>query len=426
MVPEIVPPQYRRAVAIHGQRLNDALEGTGMTGPEYLAKLIEFESGWDPTAENPSSAFGLGQFIDSTAADFRNRLGVETQDPKRPGQMIKGASMHASGKYGYGALYAGYNPGYSDTDPIVGVDAGRMVPVKVPAKAFKRQGLRPEGARRAGTIQQRPVTRPFAGADRNVNVSRLVNPKWDPDSDGHTQTVLAKGISPAVRKWSNKYDVLVGAAYDPPSQGGGHVSPGHNELGTATDLYPKQDTEAGWNKLERGLRVLEGLGFEVGYGDNGVGQNWANHGRRNHAHVEWAGQGSDPAAIQKLAGLNSRQVAKLASSGGSGPLASGGYSGGSGGTFTGGSSGGGFTSALAQAVTGAAGGAGLGGSMGSMGVTPHPLSARPGAAVSLTDILASLATGTGEGDDAEEGEDENSLEAILNPRLRRRRRRSYA
>ena len=119
-VPEIVPPQFRRAVATQGQRLNEPLReaGVNMSGPEYLAKLIQFESGWDTTAENPSSAYGFGQFIDSTAEDFRERLGVETQDPSRPRQMIKGASMHASGDFGYNPLYAGYNPGYGSSDPI--------------------------------------------------------------------------------------------------------------------------------------------------------------------------------------------------------------------------------------------------------------------------------------------------------------------
>lgn len=134
-VPEIVPPEYRKAVAKHGKMLNPALKeaGVDMKGPEYLGKLIQFESGWDPKATgpsipvDPSGAFGLAQVIDGTAADFRERLGVEAEDPSKPGQMIKAAAMHASGKFGYNPLYAGYNPGYSDTDPIVSVDGGKLV-----------------------------------------------------------------------------------------------------------------------------------------------------------------------------------------------------------------------------------------------------------------------------------------------------------
>ena len=150
-VPEIVPPKYRKAVAKQGQRLNDALKESGskLSGPEYLAKLVEFESGWNKKAENPSSAYGYGQFIDSTAEDFRSRLGVETQDPKRPKQMLKGAAMHASGKYGYNPLYAGYNPGYSDTDPIPSVDSGANIKVKVPKKAVKRLAAGTKGPKAA-------------------------------------------------------------------------------------------------------------------------------------------------------------------------------------------------------------------------------------------------------------------------------------
>lgn len=150
MVPEVVPPNMRGAVAKYGKMLNPALKeaGVDMRGPEYLGKLIQFESGWDKTAENPSSAYGYGQFIDSTAEDFRDRLGVETQDPSKPRQMIKGAAMHASGKFGYSPLYAGYNPGYSDTDPIPSVDSGNLVPtggkskpIPKPLKRTARQTL---------------------------------------------------------------------------------------------------------------------------------------------------------------------------------------------------------------------------------------------------------------------------------------------
>lgn len=160
--------------------------------------------------------------------------------------------------------------------------------------------------------------RPFKGVAKQTNVAKIISPKWDRADDGHTPTLLAKGISKPVKKWSKRYDVTVGAGYDP---GGGHESPGHNVQGTATDLYPKQNTEAGWDKLEKGLKVLARQGFEVGYGTNGVGQAWANHGRGNHAHVEWVGQGSDPKAIKRLAGLTYAQVRKMANSSGGGGTA---------------------------------------------------------------------------------------------------------
>lgn len=142
-VPEIVPPKYRKAVAKQGQRLNDALreKGSDLSGPEYLGKLIQFESGWDKKAEGPPTPYGtakgLGQFIPPTAADFESRLGVDPDNPRKPKQMVKGAAMHASGKHGYGALYDGYNPGYG-SDPIPSVDSGANVKVKISKKAAKR------------------------------------------------------------------------------------------------------------------------------------------------------------------------------------------------------------------------------------------------------------------------------------------------
>ena len=50
----------------------------------YVLALVEFESGFNPNAANPtSSAAGLGQFIDSTGAKFqladKTRWDVDTQ-----------------------------------------------------------------------------------------------------------------------------------------------------------------------------------------------------------------------------------------------------------------------------------------------------------------------------------------------------------
>ena len=188
-VPEIVPPQYRKAVAKQGQRLNTALKAAGspLSGPEYLAKLIQFESGWNPKAYNPSSATGLGQFIDSTAEDFRSRLGVKTQDPSRPRQMIKGASMHASGKFGYNPLYAGYNPGYSSTDPIPSVDSGANVKVKVPRKAVRKIA---DGQATSGAVAK-PVKVPGLikigkKAERKFDVEAREQPFFDPVDPVHS------------------------------------------------------------------------------------------------------------------------------------------------------------------------------------------------------------------------------------------------
>lgn len=137
-VPSVVPPQYRKAVAKHGQRLNAALRGTGVTGPEYLGNMIQFESGWDEDAHNPSGAHGLGQFMPYTRDSFVSQYGVDPYGS--PKQAIKAASMHASGDYGHDALYAGYNPGYSSSDPIMALINGDNVGVKMDEDKLKRVG----------------------------------------------------------------------------------------------------------------------------------------------------------------------------------------------------------------------------------------------------------------------------------------------
>jgi hypothetical protein len=59
--------------------------------PDSLYRLIQFESAWNPQAKNPtSSARGLIQFIDSTAADlgFTDSLELVTQFPTIEDQLL--------------------------------------------------------------------------------------------------------------------------------------------------------------------------------------------------------------------------------------------------------------------------------------------------------------------------------------------------
>lgn len=212
----------------------------------------------------------------------------------------------------------------------------KVKPAKKPAKkdlrTLKKAGVDPKEIKSRGNPGKRPFRK---AANAPGNAAKIIHPKWAPEKDfdtgAHGETYIAKGISPAVKKWSRKYDVDVGEA----KADSGHVSPGHLIAGTATDVYPKQNTDAGWDKLERGLKVLEKMGFEVGYGTNGIGQAWPNHGRWNHAHIEWVGQGSSADAIKGLAGLTNAEIAKIEGGVGSGGSAGGGSAaavGGSGGS----------------------------------------------------------------------------------------------
>lgn len=58
--------------------------------PEFIWKLIQAESGWNPQAKNPySSARGLIQFIDSTARDlgYLSSLDLVTKHPTIESQL---------------------------------------------------------------------------------------------------------------------------------------------------------------------------------------------------------------------------------------------------------------------------------------------------------------------------------------------------
>ena len=217
------------------------------------------------------------------------------------------------------------------TDPNYAEGIRRALPSikEEPKKKVKKRDLKV--LKKAGVSEESdsggtPFAKSTSKSEGSKNAAKIIDPKWDDDNSSHGETFLAKGISPVVKKWSRKYNVEVGEA----KADSGHVSPGHLQQGTATDLYPKEDSDKGWDELEKGLKVLENMGFEVGYGTNGVGQAWSNHGRNNHAHVEWVGQGSSPDAIKKLGGLTDAQISAIESStGGGGPSGSSSGSGGS-------------------------------------------------------------------------------------------------
>lgn len=106
--------------------------------------------------------------------------------------------------------------------------------------------------------------------------------------------VVSPSIVRLVAEYCKLYDTQVNYGYDP----SGHVSPGHLVTGTATDTSPRSGNWTG--KFEDGLRLMVSKGFEVGYGTDGIGEAWPNHGRGNHAHTEWVGNGTAADARSRL------------------------------------------------------------------------------------------------------------------------------
>lgn len=129
----------------------------------------------------------------------------------------------------------------------------------------------------------------------------MVDVPSDPDHATDPNDSVAASIVGAVNSWVKRYRANITAAFDP---GGGHVSPGHNVTGTATDVVPAGGwTSSATRLFEQGLHYLVGKGFEVLY-DGRVGTiAYPNHGRGNHAHIEWVGNGTVPDAIAHLGGM---------------------------------------------------------------------------------------------------------------------------
>ena len=107
--------------------------------------------------------------------------------------------------------------------------------------------------------------------------------------------VVNPSIVDLVSAYCKRFDTDVNYGYDP----SGHVSPGHLVTGTATDVSP---TDGNWDgAFAKGLETLTGMGFEVGYDGSIPGtENWPNHGRGNHAHIEWVGNGTAGDSRQRL------------------------------------------------------------------------------------------------------------------------------
>lgn len=140
--------------------------------------------------------------------------------------------------------------------------------------------------RLAGAVRGR-----FGGSLPALAGGGMVDPSWDPGSE-----TINSSISQLVGEYAKRYDIDITAGYDP---GGGHVSPGHNATGTATDVIPRSGNWDG--AFAKGLETLAKLGFEVGYDGSIPGtESWPNHGKYNHAHIEWVGNGTAGDARQRL------------------------------------------------------------------------------------------------------------------------------
>lgn len=129
-VPAKVPAKYKPAVAKWGAWLekqmrknglvekDDSFRGAGlpasMSGPEYLAKIIQAESNWDASAAS-DVASGLGQFIPSTREALMERTGTDAWSSDPEEQVRAVAELLSGSVPDFDGTMDHYNPGFPDS-----------------------------------------------------------------------------------------------------------------------------------------------------------------------------------------------------------------------------------------------------------------------------------------------------------------------
>lgn len=118
-VPEGVPPEYAKWIRKFSPRLDKQARATyGLSGAEFMAKMLQGESGFDMNKVGPNTPYGnargAAQFIPGTRQDFIDKFGI---DPWRSvKEAVQAMALHLDGK-SYSKTFGiqGYNPGINDS-----------------------------------------------------------------------------------------------------------------------------------------------------------------------------------------------------------------------------------------------------------------------------------------------------------------------
>jgi hypothetical protein len=254
----------------------DLEASAGIIGNSYQ------ESDWDPTAMEPGTDNG-GLFGFTAGEKSMNALRTFAARLKKPWQDV-GTQV----SFMLTTLSGGLKTRLNAASTIAETTALFMNEWERPNAALANLPRRIAGAGMALKILKhlQPAGRQkgmLRGGLLGLAQGGMVDPRWDPGSE-----VIASSIAQLVGAYAKRYDADITAGYDP---GGGHVSPGHNVTGTATDVVPR---DGNWDgAYAKGLAMLAKFGFEVGYDGSIPGtQDWPDHGRGNHAHIEWVGNGT--------------------------------------------------------------------------------------------------------------------------------------
>lgn len=167
-MPANVPPEYAKWIRKFSPRIDkQAREVYGMSGNEFMAKMLQGESGFDMSKVGPNTPYGnargAAQFIPPTRDAFVEKFGI---DPWRSTkEAVQAMALHLDGK-SFSKTFGiqGYNPGINDSY-YLNQDVGPTVKANPRAKRrLERAEARAEGVAKEAS-------------DLGLDAQSLVTPK---------------------------------------------------------------------------------------------------------------------------------------------------------------------------------------------------------------------------------------------------------
>jgi hypothetical protein len=151
-MPANVPAEYAKWIRKYSPRIDKMARQTyGLSGNEFMAKMLQGESGFDMSKVGPSTPYGnargAAQFIPPTRDSFVEKFGIDPWRSTR--EAVEAMALHLDGK-SYSKTFGiqGYNPGINDSY-YLDQDVG---PTTRPSPGAKRRLNRAEA--KAETIDQ--------------------------------------------------------------------------------------------------------------------------------------------------------------------------------------------------------------------------------------------------------------------------------
>lgn len=118
-MPANVPAEYAKWIRKYSPRIDKMARQTyGLSGNEFMAKMLQGESGFDMSKVGPSTPYGnargAAQFIPPTRDAFVEKFGIDPWRSTR--EAVQAMALHLDGK-SYSKTFGiqGYNPGINDS-----------------------------------------------------------------------------------------------------------------------------------------------------------------------------------------------------------------------------------------------------------------------------------------------------------------------